>query len=389
MMNHYRLSITIHPNTQEVAVEGTLHYFHHTDATQQLKLYIHKDFKNIRLKSQLFESYLLDQTAPPLHYLACSKPIVITLREPVTSGNHLEIHFSYEGQLDFGDFPIGSITEEFVELGIYAPVFPVTEEMGNAKFELSVACDSPMTFVHAQLENPLFDFALIGSRHFNEQKVFINGVTVYYILESDAIKAKNVAIMCVALIRYYTQLFGELQSSELSVVITPRTEGGGYGREGLIVLSTDFSEELYAEDILGYLAHEIAHLWWHHAPINTYEDWLNESFAEYSRMIACKKRFGEAWYEKRLAKYKETYNTTPPIIGLDRNDPQAFDVLYKKGTAILCDTFRDLSTNMLTNMFHAIHYQRIASTDALILNIEEFFSDPHFASDFRAKLERL
>lgn len=389
MNPQYQLSLTIHPQSHEVDVKGTLQYIHNTNnATQTLKLYLHKDFKNISFESPLIDHYSMDQNGDPLSFLDCSRPLTFRLKHPLQTGESLTFQFSYDGQLTFGDFPIGEISEDFTELGIYAPVFPVTEDMGNATFDLTVSCDAQMTFVHADLKKALFDFALIGSKHFTHQVIQQPGLSVYYALASDETKAKNIAIMCDSLLTYYTHQFGDRDTSDLKIVITPRTEGGGYCREGLIVLSTDVSEALYAEDIYGYLAHELAHLWWLKAPLTTFEDWLNESFAEFSRMLACKTRFGEPWYDHRIAKYKETYHTTPPIIGIDRNDPKAFEVLYKKGTAILSDVFQELSEDELKHLFHTIHFQKIASTDALLGLLEGMYGSD-FAREFRLKLERL
>ena len=51
----------------------------------------------------------------------------------------------------------------------------------------------------------------------------------------------------------------------------------GYFRKGLIVLS-DLPSEKIAID--AFLAHECGHIWATGANINSWEDWLNETFAE-------------------------------------------------------------------------------------------------------------
>jgi len=37
--------------------------------------------------------------------------------------------------------------------------------------------------------------------------------------------------------------------------------------------------------------------WWANAPVNSWEDWLNESFAEYSALMAVRELFGAERFE--------------------------------------------------------------------------------------------
>jgi aminopeptidase N len=109
-------------------------------------------------------------------------------------------------------------------------------------------------------------------------------------------------------------------------------QGGGYARKGFIVLPP---EEKPDEESFRYIAHEIAHLWWMHAPSASWEDWLNESFAEYSALMALRERFDDKTFREFLGRKGERIKDLPPILGLRREDEKAFDVLYNKGPLIL------------------------------------------------------
>lgn len=385
MIHKYSLEIDINLERQHLSVKGSMTYFHQDGETQTIKLYLHKDFVDIKLTNAKMKDYVFDTKGAPLGFLACSRPLEIYFDEPVRGGDALTFDFSYQGVLTFDGFPIGSVSEEFTELGFYAPIFPVTEQMSNAYFNLDIKNDGNMTFIHADLKEPLFDFALLGSKYYRAQFVKRSPLTVYYTLASDKVKANNVLMMSEYILNYYERLFGPCTQGELKIVITPRHEGGGYCRKGLIVLSTDVSETLFAEDIFGYLAHELAHMWWLNAPINTYEDWLNESFAEFSRLLVCKEKYGVEWYLNRTAKYKETYAITPPIMDLDRNHPKAFDVLYKKGSSILCESFDAFEYTELQAFFHRINAEKIADTVSFLRLLEVEFGSA-FSKDFETKL---
>ncbi len=91
-------------------------------------------------------------------------------------------------------------------------------------------------------------------------------------------------------------------------------------------------------DLLRYLAHEAAHFWWTLAPADTWEDWLNESFAEYSALLLIRDRFGEEEFRTRMDRKRESAEGTPPIWGFDRGDTsteeksmQVQAVLYNAG----------------------------------------------------------
>jgi aminopeptidase N len=102
------------------------------------------------------------------------------------------------------------------------------------------------------------------------------------------------------------------------------------------------SEPEQRADRLRYLAHEAAHMWWRRAPATTWEDWLNESFAEYSALLTIRDVVGEDEFQARIALKREQSEGTHPIWGLDRNDHSSDErsreirrTLYNKGPTLL------------------------------------------------------
>ena len=53
-----------------------------------------------------------------------------------------------------------------------------------------------------------------------------------------------------------------------------------------------------------YIAYELAHLWWCKSNPNSWEDLLNESFAEYSVRMELRKVFGEVKYAAKIDKWR-------------------------------------------------------------------------------------
>jgi aminopeptidase N len=93
-------------------------------------------------------------------------------------------------------------------------------------------------------------------------------------------------------------------------------------------------------DAASIVSHELAHLWSSGAPIN-WEDWLNESFAEYASALFIERIFGEAAYKKKVADLwqtnREKFRGEPirPVAGEARPDS-----VHTKGALVL-DELRD------------------------------------------------
>jgi aminopeptidase N len=78
------------------------------------------------------------------------------------------------------------------------------------------------------------------------------------------------------------------------------------------------------------------------APADSWEDWLNEGFAEYSALLVIKEMFGDQALRKWIEGKKIAIKDTPPIWGFDRNNMNAAggpDIieanLYSKGPVLL------------------------------------------------------
>ena len=84
---------------------------------------------------------------------------------------------------------------------------------------------------------------------------------------------------------------------------------GGYSRKNFIMLSS----RTFNEYVLKNTAHEIGHFWWNKAPVESWHDWLNESFAEFSALQYIRHARGEKAYAAYIDAYrKETRHIRIP-----------------------------------------------------------------------------
>jgi hypothetical protein len=218
---------------------------------------------------------------------------------------------------------------------------------------------------------PAFDIILIASNDLHteliekEKNTF---ETVYNNFpENDA---DSVIDECEFALNLFQDLFGQTDSTYLKFVLSPFEKGGGYSRKNFIVMRT----LEYDMQLQGGIAHEMAHFWWKNADVTTWEDWLNESFAEYSKLIYFRERLGQEVFEESIREFTEMVKDTPPIYKIDRNSDQAYYVLYCKGALILNQMEEMMGTDEFYQFLRKVSENKIGQTSKLLAFIEEEYS---------------
>ena len=149
---------------------------------------------------------------------------------------------------------------------------------------------------------------------------------------------------------------------------------GGYARPGLIILG-GLEDEGYSEHREGwfrYVSHEAAHLWWTGAPVDSWEDWLNESFAEYVALLAIREVFGEQSYQRRLDEKRDRSEGVPEIWGLKRNGSTEEEnreieiVLYSKGPVLLGELSDKITDSRFIGLCREMVSQEATSTQQFL-----------------------
>jgi aminopeptidase N len=115
-----------------------------------------------------------------------------------------------------------------------------------------------------------------------------------------------------------------------------------------------------------WIAHELAHLWWCRADVRTWEDWLNESLAEYSALLAVRERFGDAAADGLLARKQADMPGLPPVRGLPRDHEQAHAVLYGKGCVLLHELAESVGTETFGRLLRQATETALSSTDEFL-----------------------
>jgi hypothetical protein len=146
------------------------------------------------------------------------------------------------------------------------------------------------------------------------------------------------------------------------VVYSPRP-GWGYVRTPLIVVSEESAlagrrQKFGRARDLRYVAHEVAHYWWHMADTGTPADWLNEGLAEYSAFLVAGELVGREFADLLLEEYRErsaTSATTAAIAETENASPDREVNRYARPVLLLEEARRKYGSDRLTAFLQALY----------------------------------
>jgi len=296
----------------------------------------------------------------------------------------LTMRYSITAQPDSAGYltawQVNRISPEWTELGLYTPWFPLAADLREFTYRVRVTSDDGGRCLSAGAMRPIPDGWQVQSLQPDRDCVLISApdlriidgacADVIYASDDHRPLAELALADCEWLLVDYATRFGSLtDTTKLRLVIAPRSKGGGYARHGLVVVTPDGLGDRNLA--LRWLAHETAHLWWRNADTTTWEDWLNESFAEYCAVTALRRRLGEAIAGALLAAKHERIVGLPPIRGLARNDAHAQPVLYDKGCLVLTGLAGRIGDRAMAELLRRAWQEQVRSTDALLSLLDQ------------------
>jgi hypothetical protein len=162
--------------------------------------------------------------------------------------------------------------------------------------------------------------------------------------------AKQLSNLSYQIIDYYQYFLGPFPFDEFNIIQIPSYGFGQAPPATMFITNEAFSmldtlDQFFSQGINERFAHEIAHQYWAHVVKmpSPEEQWLTESFAEYSAALAIKKMFGEGKYNTLVQHWKaraKEYNESAPIplanevTGNDAGRARTY-LLYAKGPYLL------------------------------------------------------
>jgi len=216
---------------------------------------------------------------------------------------------------------------------------------------------------------------------------------------------KQLSDLAYSIIDYYQHFLGPFPWKEFNI-IQVNTFGYGQAPPATMFITNEAfnsimgeANQFFSEGINERFAHEIAHQYWGHVvKMPSFEEqWLTESFAEYSAALVLKKYQGDPVYNRLVRKWKsdaKQATSIAPIALANRiedSDPMQgfrlrYDLLYAKGPYLLSVLHKDLGDQVFLTFMKS--YQKsfrwkFGSTSA-VAGMLEFLTK----KDYKAFLDK-
>ena len=342
-------------------------------------LWKYSDIKHIRSKNKEL-TYSFDTKAKSSNtYIRQGAPLRLTV--PKKKGV-CSITFDYTCNLDSLDTWMSSMEKDWVQLGYYVAWFPVNSDSRDFTANVSVSINDGYTVSGSgivehkddkwEMLQPWggFDLQIVASPTLKSKKMTNDGRTfeVVYTDFADA-DADSALLACSEALQFYTRLFKTNPSNDyMKFLVVPR-RGGGISRKNFIAYAT----KRFNEHFKTAIGHEMGHFWWNKAPTFSWEDWLNEGFAEFSMLWYIKCHFDKHIFDCYLEACRENARHACPIYEVDRDAPEAYDALYNKGASLLYDLEQEVGETHFFKFLQGVAEREITSTALLLDYAEEMF----------------
>ncbi|WP_418981953.1 M1 family aminopeptidase [Alistipes sp.] len=317
-------------------------------------------------------TYRFDTLAPaPVLFIPDGRSLQLANPRPGSGKNRIDVE--YRCDMSGIQGPARAFDDAWIELGFYTAWYPVHPESGQAHTEIDITIDEGYRVDgsgivtrqkdawHISQPWASFDNVVLASPQLKNRTLDRDGIR-FEVVYTDFPEADAEAVLsrCAEMLAFYKTLYGDPDSGDdrLKFSVSVSGERGGYSRKNFIT----YMGRRYDKSFERGIAHELAHFWWNKAPTDSWQDWLNEAFAEFSTMWSVRRFRGVEAYRDLAAAYREDTAATCPIWGIDRDSPEAFRALYAKGALILCDLEEQIGEERFFAFMRKVAARKITST---------------------------
>jgi hypothetical protein len=259
-----------------------------------------------------------------LAYVHDTGRIIITLPAGSAANKPVDINFEIEGDIlsrPSGDnywllrgpwYPQAELEAENATVhGIVKVKAPYVAFNGGQT--VARRTEGDYNVVESKLDSPVGFLCVVAGKYFSHDETR-DGFTIKtssYGVKNTA-SVKKITDLAFNMVKYYEYFLGPFPFKELSIVEI-NSFGWGQAPAGLVFITSEAFQpvmgevnQIFSEGINERLAHEIAHQYWGWGVKmpGLDEQWLTESFAEYSAALLLKKFQGDAVYNRMVGHWR-------------------------------------------------------------------------------------
>lgn len=346
---HYELHLHLDPPLQTLEVTGTILYRASQPLLERARFTLHSQFAIRKVTGKRVTGFqfrphpatpgpvqgMQDAPAPLADEIPTSVPthagiLDIYFNPPLARGESTPIQIEYAGYLT--DWPADSaniLSPEWTEIGQSLPWYPMEleEERANLTFRVRISLPEgyqAASYGKGDVEaedwyyhwyHPTQDLVVVAAPDLELRTLEGDANKVFVAALRGSEVAAKLGDEALWSLERFSGWFGRIRPPEFRLIISPRRLGGSYARRGLAVLANLAERDLQErpEIYFHFLARTLARSWWWEAPADSWESWLNESFVEYSAMMAVRERFGSEVAARMLEYKRKRIAKLPPL----------------------------------------------------------------------------
>jgi aminopeptidase N len=318
---------------------------------------------NFELHSGLRVTKVLEAAGKEVAFKQEGLSLSVSFLNPLTEGKPTSLTVSYGGSLASAEgSPVESLKLAYVGTegsyllypGRWFPVsaygvnrFAATMSITVPPDETVIASGKPsapmrqagkVTYTY-DFEQPSFPGTVIAGRYAVQPATAVGADITLYLKPGHENFAASYGDTAAKILAYFSDKFGSLPSSHLSLVEIEDGTVGGYTAPGLVALaSRGFSTPVNYR----LLAHEISHQWWRClvSPASPDDAFLDEGLATYSAAMYVQQAASEAAFEDLMGEIEVgalTHENEAPIAQashLHEFTPEYQSIVFQKGAMV-------------------------------------------------------
>lgn len=291
-----------------------------------------------------------------------------------------EIFIEYSGEVQFDPKQqknwYNSISEDIISLSSYSVWYPqkvsvdlevnrVMIPNGRDWFVVKAGYDvASDTWVY---EDQAFDpYNIVAFRKDKLQKISTPHMNVFFVDSSIREKAEKAQEFYKEILDYYNGNLFERRTVpilDIACCYPDIKTGGGYRRKDLMwcVSLGDGDQE-----IAWQLAHETAHIWCTGADMESWEDWLNETTAEWASLLFALQKRDMTLFEFILKPKKERFHSLPAIKTTDGSRPAG---VHDKGTILFYHIFQKVGYEAMRQVIRCFAQLKEKNTENFLVEL--------------------
>lgn len=371
-IKRYDGNVYINAKTHILKVNFTI-TFNSLPKEDAMKFFLHRSSKDLLLKSgnKNIETTITDE-----EFIEKDHAIIFD-RSKI---KNLKLKVAYTLNLDSLSNNGFRFNKNWIELNLYTAWYPINTTYGRFPYTVKATIDKGYRLFGSGVVTtnrrkvwkinqtiPSIDISTIFHKGLKEETIGKIKFYHYNINEEAVATIKNNTE------RHYSYInnwLGATGSTKLFLAVSNFKHTTSYARKNFISLSV---AKKYSEPYDKILAHELGHLWWNKASVTNWEEWLNESFAEYTAIIAQRNLFGEENFNKNINRLKKRTENLASPYQLEKGVENYQNSVTYKGAYYLHELENKIGRVAFANFLQRTHIANIKFTTDLLTLLESGF----------------